>query len=65
MTPKTKSEHIYTSQELIQLEKQNILNALKKSQWKISGKNGAAALLGLRPTTLTSKIKALGISRPV
>jgi len=31
VVPKTKSEYIYTSQELVQLEKQNILNALKKS----------------------------------
>ena len=59
------SDHIYTAQELIDLEKKNILNALRKTNWKISGEKGAAALLGLPPTTLTSKIKALGIVRPV
>ncbi len=59
------SARILTSQELIQLEKENILKALRQTSWKISGDKGAAALLKLRPTTLTSKIKALGIIRPV
>lgn len=60
-----KSEKIFSSDELIQLEKQNILRALRKTRWKISGKNGAAAILQIKPTTLTSKIKALHIVRPV
>jgi len=64
-TPKPVTEKILTAQELSSLEKQNILKALKKTRWKISGKNGAAALLQLPPTTLTSRIKALGIERPV
>ncbi|WP_420602220.1 sigma 54-interacting transcriptional regulator [Flagellimonas sp.] len=59
------SNRILTSKEMVQLEKENILKALKRTHWKISGENGAAALLQLRPTTLTSKIKALGIVRPV
>ncbi|NER11852.1 cyclic nucleotide-binding domain-containing protein [Leptobacterium flavescens] len=58
-------ERILTSEELIELEKENILKALKMTNWKVSGKNGAAALLKLPPTTLASRIKALGISRPV
>lgn len=62
---KMKSERILTSDEITQLEKENILRALKKTGWKISGKNGAASLLKLRPTTLTSKIRALGIARPI
>jgi len=61
----SKSEKIYSSKELIKLERENILRALRKTSWKISGKNGAAALLQLKPTTLTSKIKALDIVRPV
>ena len=47
------------------LEKQNILKALRLTKWKISGKNGAAELLKLPPTTLASRIKALGIERPI
>lgn len=59
------SGHILTSLEMLELEKENILKALQQTRWKISGANGAAALLKLPPTTLTSKIKALGISRPI
>ncbi len=58
-------EKILTSKELLTLEKENILKALKKTRWKISGKNGAAELLQLPPTTLSSRIKALGIERPI
>lgn len=58
-------ERILTVEELQELERANILKALKKTKWKISGTNGAARLLGLPPTTLASKIKALGISKPI
>ena len=58
-------DHIYTSREFLELEKNNILKALKKTRWKISGEKGAAALLGIPPTTLASRIKALGIARPI
>ncbi len=61
----TKSEKILSAPEIIKLERENILRALKKTGWKISGKNGAAAILKLKPTTLTSKIKSLGIVRPI
>ena len=57
-------EHIMTSQEIIELEKNNILRALKKTNWRISGANGAASLLNIPSTTLSSKIKSLGIVRP-
>ena len=59
------NQKILTSQELLDFEKENILKALKQTKWKISGKNGAAELLKMRPTTLSSRIKALGIERPV
>ena len=58
-------EKILTSTELVALERNNILKALRKTKWKISGANGAASLLGIPPTTLTSKIKALKIERPI
>jgi transcriptional regulator with GAF, ATPase, and Fis domain len=41
-----------------------ILGALEDTGWMIGGPNGAAARLGLRRTTLISKMKKLGISRP-
>ncbi|WP_242203568.1 sigma 54-interacting transcriptional regulator [Aestuariivivens insulae] len=58
-------EHILTAKELIALEKENILRALKQTRWKISGKYGAAELLQIPSTTLASKMKALGIERPI
>ncbi|SHI70893.1 sigma 54-interacting transcriptional regulator [Pseudozobellia thermophila] len=61
----SKAEKIYSSEEMTKLERENILRALKKTRWKISGKNGAAAILKLKPTTLTSKMKALNIVRPI
>ncbi len=65
ITSDEESSRVLTSKEFVELEKENILKALRQTNWKISGENGAAALLQLRPTTLTSKIKALGITRPV
>jgi transcriptional regulator with GAF, ATPase, and Fis domain len=46
------------------LEKQYIEGVLKKTSWRISGKQGAAELLGLKPTTLRSRMNKLGIHRP-
>jgi transcriptional regulator with GAF, ATPase, and Fis domain len=37
---------------------------LKETSWRVSGKKGAAELLGLKPTTLESRMKKLGIKRP-
>jgi hypothetical protein len=31
--------------------------------WRVAGNNGAASLLGMKPSTLNSRIKALGIAR--
>jgi formate hydrogenlyase transcriptional activator len=42
-----------------------ILRALHASAWMVGGSRGAAARLGLKRTTLISKMKKLGISRPV
>jgi transcriptional regulator with GAF, ATPase, and Fis domain len=46
---------------LKQRERENLLAALEATHWRISGPSGAAKLLGLRPTTLASKIKVLGL----
>ena len=40
-----------------------ILTILEKTGWRVSGKNGAAAILGLKPTTLESRMAKLGIKR--
>ena len=46
-----------------QAEKDNIMEALKVSNFRIRGKGGAAELLGIKPTTLESKLARLGIQR--
>ena len=45
-------------------ERGQILAALDQTGWRIRGPAGAATLLGLKPTTLESRIKKLGLSRP-
>ncbi len=47
--------------DLKRQERDNLLAALEATHWRISGPAGAAKLLGLRPTTLASKIEALGL----
>ena len=44
--------------------RQNIVNALQQTGWRVSGKDGAAELLGVKPTTLADRIKSLRIRRP-
>jgi transcriptional regulator with GAF, ATPase, and Fis domain len=51
--------------QMQRFECDNILAALSRSSGKISGPGGAAQLLGVKPTTLISRIKKLGIKRPV
>jgi len=50
---------ILTDQQIRQIEADNIRAALKAAGGKVSGPGGAAQLLGIRPTTLASRIKAL------
>lgn len=49
---------------LEEVECRHILDVLGLAGWRISGKGGAADILGLVPTTLHSRMKKLGISRP-
>jgi transcriptional regulator with GAF, ATPase, and Fis domain len=42
----------------------HIVQVLENSGWRVKGKNGAAEMLGIKPTTLYSKITRLGIKRP-
>lgn len=45
------------------MERAHINAVLEKTGWRIRGKNGAAEILGLKPTTLNSRMKKLGIKR--
>ncbi len=57
------AKRVRTAKELEDLERENIVAALEASDWKVAGANGAATLLGIKPTTLSSRMKALGIER--
>ena len=45
-------------------QRQHILQVLEQCEWKISGPNGASALLDLKPSTLRDRMSKLGISKP-
>ena len=49
---------------LAEAERDHILRALEESKWVLGGPKGAAALLGMKRTTLQSRMQKLGISRP-
>ncbi|MGD9017008.1 MAG: sigma 54-interacting transcriptional regulator [Desulfobacterales bacterium] len=55
---------IRTAHDLQQLERLNTLLALESCQWRVAGEKGAAKLLGVPPSTLQSRMKALKIKRP-
>ena len=58
-------EHtIFTDEEINSKVRSNIISALRKTKWKIYGHGGAAALLGIKPTTLTSRMKKMNIKKP-
>lgn len=47
--------------QYIEVQKQCIISALKRANGKIRGENGASRILNIKPTTLESKMKTLGI----
>jgi DNA-binding NtrC family response regulator len=53
-----------TDSEMQRLERENLFAVLEKTGWKIKGIDGAAELLGVKPTTLISRIGKMGLKRP-
>ena len=51
------------SSSLQDMERRHIIDVLERTDWRLSGKNNAAEILGMKRTTLQSKMKALGIKR--
>jgi transcriptional regulator with GAF, ATPase, and Fis domain len=45
-------------------ERQNLANALAQCGWRVAGPDGAAARLGVSPSTLSYRMKRLGVERP-
>jgi PAS domain S-box-containing protein len=55
---------VRTAEELRRLERETLLKALEATGWRVAGPTGAAQRLGLPASTLTSRMKALGLRRP-
>jgi transcriptional regulator of acetoin/glycerol metabolism len=49
---------------LEETERSQILKTLSQTGWRIEGKDGAAAILGIHPSTLRARMHKLGIIRP-
>jgi PAS domain S-box-containing protein len=58
------TDEILTEKNMRELQKANIMRALKQANWKVSGKGGAAELLDVKPTTLADRIRTHEIKRP-
>jgi formate hydrogenlyase transcriptional activator len=52
------------SVKLVEVEREHIRGVLESTRWRIRGAGGAADRLGLRPTTLETRMAKLGIRRP-
>jgi formate hydrogenlyase transcriptional activator len=61
--PKRAQSKTDQSGTLGEVEKRHIIEALNTTGWRVSGKDGAAEVLGLNPKTLESKMQKLGIQR--
>lgn len=57
-------DQLLTEIQMRSLQKQNLITALKQTNWRVSGTDGAAELLGIKPTTLADRIKSFGIRKP-
>jgi len=55
---------IGTGTTLVEIERRHIRTVLDSTRWRIEGGGGAAQLLGLKPSTLRSRMLKLGVSRP-
>jgi transcriptional regulator with GAF, ATPase, and Fis domain len=54
---------VLSKQELKRRERENLMKAIEQCKGKIYGPDGAAAMLGMKPTTLTSRIKTMNLQR--
>jgi transcriptional regulator with GAF, ATPase, and Fis domain len=60
--PEDDATPVLTITEIKEMERANIERALARCNGQVYGKDGAAALLGMKPTTLWSRLRSLGIS---
>jgi len=55
---------VFTEAEMQSRERENLIAALDQTGWKLRGSDGAAELLGVKPTTLLARMKKMGLNRP-
>lgn len=58
------SSAVLTDAQMQAAESANLRRALELCGWRVAGPTGAAAMLGIRPTTFTSRMKKMNIRRP-
>ena len=63
--PEQPSDTVHPPDTLDDLERNHIIKILDKTGWRVSGDRGAARILNINPKTLESRMKKLGIKRPV
>jgi formate hydrogenlyase transcriptional activator len=61
---KVEDNPVVQNMSLEDVERQHIKQVLKTTGWRVSGKNGASRILDLKDSTLRSRMKKLGITRP-
>jgi DNA-binding NtrC family response regulator len=61
--PEGVEQEFLTEAEMRRRERENLFAVLRKTGWKIKGVDGAAELLGVKPTTLISRIEKMGLKR--
>jgi len=59
----TSGRKFLTEAEMWQRERENLLAVLEAAHWKVMGAGGAAELLGIKPTTLFSRMKKMGLKK--
>jgi PAS domain S-box-containing protein len=62
--PSTPGGSLLTENEIRELERKNTLLALQLAEWRVSGPNGAAEMLGVKPTTLADRMRKFRLSKP-
>jgi PAS domain S-box-containing protein len=63
-SPRTSAAALKRSPRLVDVEKEHIRAVLDDCGWRIRGADGAASRLGLKPTTLETRMAKLGLKRP-
>ena len=64
VSPDDGNDEVLTEKQIKELQKANLVKALKQTNWRVSGAGGAAELLGVRPTTLADRVRTYKIKRP-